>query len=182
MNWYRGALAAGAGLVAFVLVYLLWVAFMLYVLSSISLIGGGSSRLEPDDWLVVGPIVLGATVAAALPARALSTSWWRSLLSAAIACIVAVSIDSNQWSYAPFNRRETFAYLVFVTGTIVLALAGRSASSLRGLAIAMIVALGMSGLILVTLRNGTWGFLVALVAWVCIPASAGLIQARTAAT
>ena len=115
-------------MVAFVLVYLLWVAFMLYVLSSISLIGGGSSRLEPDDWLVVGPIVLGATVAAALPARALSTSWWRSLLSAAIACIVAVSIDSNQWSYAPFNRRETFAYLVFVTGTIVLALAGRSAA------------------------------------------------------
>jgi hypothetical protein len=182
MNWYRGARAAAAGLVAFVLLYLLWIAFTLYILSHISLIGGGSSRLDWNDWLIVAPIVLGATVAAALPARALGASWWRSLVSAAIACILAISIDTNHWSYAPFNRRETFAYVVFVTGTIVLALVGRSASSLRGLAVAMIVALGLSGLILVMAQNGTWGFLVAFVAWVCIPASAGLIQARTGAT
>ncbi len=165
MNWPRVALAAGAGLAAFLIVAGAFYGAIALSLNLTPMSGGNPPSLGQ---LVLWYVVLPALVAlgGALPARALGIAWTRALPSALVAHVVgayvAFGLLRPQLRLHDERRYDAVAFVVGAALALLLAMALDRSPRLALLAVAGVAV----ATLLLAIGGPGRGFYAVPLAWI----------------
>jgi len=175
MNWRKGAYALVGGALGFLIVL---VAHFTAIGVAIQTMGFfGSSSFTTGQALIFYFVVPLMTIAgAALTAKSLGANWRRSLAAgtAAFAVILGILLAIPKYSnYSPFNQNETLTLVCPAVAAVLVAIARKADTKPTGL----IVTIGLTALlVLCAIFTEGYGFIIALLSWLLIPAFAGLFR------
>jgi hypothetical protein len=173
MNWRKGAAALIGGALGF---FVILVANAMAVRTAFQALGFfGSSPLTTGQALMIYLIAPLISIAgAALTALSLGATRWQSLLTGVAAFATAVSLLlAGRNNHLPFNQSEMFAFVCSAARTVFLSMLGKAGFDLT----AFTVILGIMLLLVLAVSVFTgYGFVIALAAWLLLPAAAGLLR------
>lgn len=173
MNWRRAAYAIGGGALGFCIVLAANFISVLIGLSHMDFIGGGSTSATPWETFVVYIVVpVMICLGPMLTARSLGATWRRSVISGIATVLVVVFVFENSGPELYFGEKLVF---VFSAITVVLtATLFRAETDSTTLA----ATIGLAALLVVGVfpDNLFANFVVPILAWLLLPAVAGLFQ------
>lgn len=177
MNWSKAARAAGAGLAAFVIIFLaIGAAFT--ATFQLSVVGGSPGLTVGGllTWVLLVP--LGVSIAGAIPARALGASWTRGLISSLLAHIAAavlmLVVLRDTPFFSPPDRGIAIVLTIAACLTLLMATFGPGDIPVLGQIIALIVTAVLIG---ATFRPDIEVGLVVL-AWLLLPPIIAVAQSQ----
>jgi hypothetical protein len=171
MYWRKTALASVAGVAAFIISLVAFLAALLYDFR-LDIVGGSAPPTLFDQliWYVGAPAL--ASLGGLLPVRVLDVRWQRGLLSACIAHIISLQVAIAIFYLNP-DAGIALSITLGAVLTVLFATVGRADISPKGLAIVF----GVAALVLFLF--GVLKLVSGLLAWGLLPAVIVLVQSRS---
>ncbi|MBN1313602.1 MAG: hypothetical protein JXB30_19510 [Anaerolineae bacterium] len=176
MNWRKGVYALIGGILGFTIVMAAYSITVITATQSLAIFSRPSLAAgQIMIFCFVVPLMIIA--GAALSARTLGATWLRSVAAGITALAVAVSfIYAGQSNSSPFNQYETLALACPAAVAVLVAIVGKADTKPRG----PVVTIGLTVLLIsCAIFTEGYGFVIALIAWLLLPVSAGLLRQPT---
>lgn len=184
MNYQRAALAATAGGIALLVIVgaLAFILTVSYLLAANYVFGGGP-RYGEILALTILPSIIGA--GATLLTRMLGGRWLRSLISAVVAFVLALNtilkeLETSTCSPGEGERSVASVLLLISAPSVLIATVRRadipsSRASIVIFLVIVFVGVGIAGTVVVPEAVVEVSVLIAVAAWVVLPAFAALL-------